>query len=113
MKFTKRNNKLSVSDIRELCASQSSVIRDEVHSHIAPDTDTLEFDLSATNFLDSGGLGLLISFHKHMAIKRGQCIIVDPSPIVLQVLELTRLHKVFEIQRSSGRHHANSSLPAN
>jgi anti-sigma B factor antagonist len=97
MKFEKSEKRIRFSDIPELSASRAGEIKAFVLEKLSPEISTAEFDLSRTDFLDSGGLGFLISIHKSMSSRRGRCVIMSPSPIVRQVLELTRLHKVFDI----------------
>jgi anti-sigma B factor antagonist len=48
-------------------------------------------------FLDSCGLGALISLHKTACTRNGAVRLLNPTPPVQQILELTRLHRVFEI----------------
>lgn len=93
----RENNDLCFSGISELSALKSGELKKSIQKEIGADDKKIVFDLSTTEFLDSGGLGLLISFHKSMSSKSGKCVILNPSPIVTQILELTRLHKVFEI----------------
>jgi len=47
--------------------------------------------------VDSSGLGALIALHKTMCARGGGIRILRPTPVVHQVMELTRLHRVFEI----------------
>jgi len=57
----------------------------------------IEIDLSQTMFLDSCGLGALISLHKTACTRSGAVRLLNTTPPVQQILELTRLHRVFEI----------------
>ena len=91
---------LVVSGIQELTAVNATEAktkikeaRNEVHTRI-------DVDLSSTSFIDSSGLGVLIGLHKAMVSKNGSIRIVNPTDSVQQVLELTRLHRVFEIVTS-------------
>ena len=58
-------------------------------------------DLSQTRFVDSSGLGMLIALHKTMVGRGGSVRILNPTPSVQQILELTRLHRVFEIVKTT------------
>jgi len=42
-------------------------------------------------------LGALIALHKSVAANKGMLRILQPTPTAQQILELTRLHRVFEI----------------
>lgn len=89
---------LRIQDMPELTAAQAGTLRDAVQKARTPDHQRLLVDLSQTTFIDSSGLGTLIALHKSMTSSGGQVIIYRPSPAVQQVLELTRLHRVFQIE---------------
>lgn len=88
---------LVVSGLAELAAANAPSFRDKVRSLIQPATRLLEIDLSQTGFLDSSGLGALISLHKTMRQQEGNLRLRAPTTPVRQILELTRLHRLFEI----------------
>ena len=75
-------------------------MRDNVRAALKPETTGLELDLSDAKFIDSSGLGALIALQKTMAMRHGVLRIVNPTSTVVQVLELTRLHRVLEIVRN-------------
>jgi anti-sigma B factor antagonist len=88
---------LIVSGLNELVANNAEQVRDDVRSALKNEHTTIEIDLSETGFMDSSGLGILISLHKTMCARNGQIKLVNPSPSTQQILELTRLHRLFEI----------------
>lgn len=88
---------MRVSDLRELNATNASAFRDEVRAALQPQHRYIDLDLSQTRFLDSSGLGALISVHKSLSSRAGQVRVVNPTSAVLQILELTRMHRIFEI----------------
>jgi anti-sigma B factor antagonist len=57
-------------------------------------------DLGNTLFLDSSGCGGLVSSLKTLLNNNGDIKIARPTPRVMEILQLTRLHKVFEIHDS-------------
>lgn len=81
----------------ELTASNALAFREATRAAVLPQHLHVEVDMSQTQFLDSSGLGALISIHKLMLTRRGTVRIVKPTPTVLQILELTRMHRIFEI----------------
>ena len=91
---------LTVSGLTELTASNAASVRDEARSRLEPGHTTLTVDLSEIEFLDSSGLGALISLHKTMCARSGHVCLLNPSDTAEQILELTRLHRLFEIVRS-------------
>ncbi|MEY9998161.1 anti-sigma B factor antagonist [Streptomyces sp. V4I8] len=48
-----------------------------------------ELDLAQLSFMDSTGLALLLTHHRHAQAAGGSLRIVHPSPAVTRVLELT------------------------
>lgn len=53
--------------------------------------------LGNVRFIDSSGLGALLSGNKHIAAKSGKLALVNIQKQVLAMFELTRLNRVFEI----------------
>jgi len=86
-----------ISGIKELGASNANAFRDQARASFAEGQKTIEIDLSQTMFLDSCGLGALISLHKLACTRNGQIRLLNPTPPVQQILELTRMHRLFEI----------------
>ncbi len=56
----------------------------------------LIIDMEKVTFLDSSACASLISAFKNMQIKQGRLILIT-SPTVQSLIELTRLHTIFEI----------------
>ena len=88
---------MSVGGVKELSAANANAFRDQVRGSLADRLKNIEIDLSQTMFLDSCGLGALISLHKTACTRSGAVRLLNPTPPVQQILELTRLHRVFEI----------------
>lgn len=97
MKVEANGETLKVSGIKELGAANSQVFRDEVRSAFSEPQKNIQIDLSETNFVDSCGLGALISLHKTTCNRNGTVRLMNPTPPVQQILELTRMHRIFEI----------------
>lgn len=53
--------------------------------------------LEQVRFIDSSGLGALLSGYKNAAVKSGKLAIANMQQQVLSMFELTRLNRVFEI----------------
>lgn len=88
---------LRVTAPEELNASQAGPFRDQVRAVLRPEHTQIDLDFSQTSFVDSSGLGALIALHKTICHRQGRVRVLAPSPKVLQILELTRLHRVLEI----------------
>ena len=57
----------------------------------------LVFDLNDVEFVDSSGLSVLVSALKAVDPLGGQVVLLRPSAGVRSLIELTRLHQIFEI----------------
>ena len=89
---------LRLSDIGDLDAEAADAMRTEVRANLV-NLRAIEIDLSRTEFLDSSGLGGLVSLQKLANSQNGgvPVRVINPTPAIQQLLELTRLHRLFEI----------------
>ncbi|MDX1952006.1 MAG: STAS domain-containing protein [Verrucomicrobiota bacterium] len=97
MKVQSQGETLSVTGVKELGAANSNNFRDMVKHAFGDGQRNIQIDLSQTTFVDSCGLGALISLHKATCGRNGTVRLVNPTPPVQQILELTRMHRIFEI----------------
>ena len=58
----------------------------------------VRLDLSGTNYLDSSGVGWLLTCHKRMRQAGGKLTLHAPHPMVSNVLKILKLERVFEIE---------------
>ena len=97
MKTRIEGETLCISELLELGAANSALFRDETRAALTDEQRNIEVDLSRTAFLDSCGLGALISLHKTACSRNGLVRLLNPTPPVQQLLDLTRMHRIFEI----------------
>jgi len=97
MKLETNGDTLRITDLPELGAANFNEVRDQARAALTTAHKNIEVDLSSTSFLDSCGLGALIALHKTACDRDGSVRLIDPLPAVQRVLELTRLHRVFQI----------------
>jgi anti-sigma B factor antagonist len=97
MKMQAQADTLTISDVAELGAADSNRFRDLVRASMRDELKNIEIDLSKTHFIDSCGLGALIALHKTACSRGGLLRLRNPLPAVQQILELTRMHRIFEI----------------
>jgi anti-sigma B factor antagonist len=97
MKLQIDGETLRISDIKELGAGNANAFRDRARAAMADGQRNIEIDLSQTALMDSCGLGALVALHKTTCNKKGALRLLNPTPSVQQILELTRLHRVFEV----------------
>ena len=56
------------------------------------------FDFSSCSFIDSTGLGAIVSIYKKCVEKNGSLKLKSLGPEVKKLFQLTRLDRVFEIE---------------
>ena len=71
-------------------------VRNRLNDMIKEGSGKLIIDLEKVTFIDSSACAVLISAFKNMQIKSGRLVLVT-SPVVQSLIELTRLHTIFEI----------------
>lgn len=59
-------------------------------------------DLAAVHFIDSSGLGALLSGYKNANLRQARFVLTGLQARVRSMFELTRLHRVFEIAEHVG-----------
>lgn len=69
----------------------------EVAEVLKPEGAKVIFDFQELTFIDSSGLGAMVSLLKQIAPKNGNILLANLRPEVLALFELTRLTKVFDI----------------
>lgn len=74
--------------------------RRQVEAHWEPGIEAVAVEFSSVEFIDSSGVGALVSVHKRIAGKGGALRILNPNPAVTSVIELLRLHRVFVLEAS-------------
>ena len=99
MKITHHNT--DVVDIveleGELVMASGPELRKQLQAIINAGSGNLILQLEKVSFVDSRGLSVFVSALKHAREKQGQVVLVALMPEVRSLLELTRLHKVFDI----------------
>ncbi len=63
----------------------------------SPDVKLIVVDLSAVDFIDSSGLGLLVALLKWEAARGGDVRLAGLRPAVRMIFDITRTYKVFSI----------------
>ncbi len=71
----------------------------EMQSHWRPDVKRLTIDMGSVEFLDSSGIGALLSTYKRLAEGGTASVrLLHVKPAVQSVFELMRMHRIFDIQ---------------
>lgn len=80
-----------------LDAHNSGELKDRFLRFLEEGERRLVVDLSEVSFIDSSGLGALLSGYKNATQRGGTLILAGPQPRVRAMFELTRLNRVFDI----------------
>jgi anti-sigma B factor antagonist len=84
------NDKIYVSD--------ASLLRDDLLEIIEQGVVELRMDLSGLTYIDSSGLGTLVTINKRTKEKHGRLVLTGAQGLPLELIKRTRLDKVFNIE---------------
>lgn len=98
-----KTNDVIVLLIKEerLDAHNSGDLKHEMQRLFEEGNKRLVIDLKDVRFIDSSGLGALVSGFKNATTCQGDLRLSSLQPQVKSMFELTRLHRVFEIFTST------------
>jgi anti-sigma B factor antagonist len=74
--------------------------KDKIDQIVADGKNKLVMDFQEVNYLNSMGLGVVAATLKKVKKNKGDLKLINLSPAVQELFELTRLTKVFEIFKS-------------
>jgi anti-sigma B factor antagonist len=99
---TEPNGKVMVVAVREerLDAHNSDELKVEMIRLFESGTKDLLVDLKEVRFIDSSGLGVLVSGFKNASTHQGSIKLSCLQTQVKSMFELTRLHRVFDIYQT-------------
>jgi anti-sigma B factor antagonist len=86
-------------DSTRIDASFAVQFKNQMLDIIHSGKNTIILDLSEVDFIDSSGLGALVSSRKTLG-SNGDIILCDVSERVLNIFKVTRMNKVFKIFES-------------
>lgn len=82
---------------KDFIVDEVAVLRTQVIKLIEEGQRDIIFDFGNCNFIDSTGLGALVSIYKKCAEKGGSVKLKALKPEVEKLFKLTRLDRVFEV----------------
>jgi anti-anti-sigma factor len=80
-------------------------------NQLKPHHARVQIDMTNTRRLDSSGIAALISLHESLRKRDGMVRLVNPTPPVMQLLELTRMHRLFQIGDAPAEPTADAQRP--
>jgi len=98
----RRHRGWSVVDITgDLDMATAPALRQLVVQLLATGARLIAIDLTAADFVDSTGLGLLVAALKRVRTHDGELVVICPEPRLRRIFELTDLVTVFGLRDSA------------
>ena len=94
MMMESQGSVLRVAGLAELNAKNCIALRDRVRDALSDHHREVVLDLDGLGVIDSCVLGAFIGIHKIVTGRSGSLRLVNPSPSVMQIIELTRMHRI-------------------
>ena len=95
---TRENGKVVIFDLKgDLDAKTASAVKEKINEKLNEKKSLILINLSEVPYMDSAGLGVLVSGLKNTNKFSGDLKLWGLQEKVKNVFELTRLNKVFEI----------------
>ena len=70
--------------------------------------NVLVIDMSAVDFMDSSGLGLIMGRYTAMQAIGGELCVLDPSPATEKIMSLAGMERIITVRRSISTPHGSS-----
>ena len=80
-----------------LDAQVSGIVKERVHQLLDEGATSLVLDLGGVDFLDSSGLGVLVSSLRKVKEKKGEIKLAGLRPEVRSIFDITRVTRLFSI----------------
>ncbi len=83
--------------IKNIDATVSTFFKSKVYDLIEEENKYIIFNFNEIDFIDSSGLGALVSILKTLSLKRGLMAICEVKTPILNLFKITRMDQVFNI----------------
>jgi anti-sigma B factor antagonist len=77
--------------------STGSALKDQVKKLFEKEKTTIHLNLGDVEFINSSGLGALVSIMKETRLRKGRLTLSNPAAYVREIFEITQLSHIFEI----------------
>jgi len=77
--------------------SSGNRLKEEIKNRVAAGKITIHLNLRDIEFVNSSGLGALVSVMKEIRIQRGRLTLSDLADYVQEIFDITQLSHIFEI----------------
>lgn len=98
-----KNNKLILRLSGDLIGEENgAAILEVVTNHIQQKIQVCVIDISNLRYINSSGIGILITILTKFRNKGGEVYLMKPSETVQKLLVITKLNAIFQIVQSEG-----------
>jgi len=100
MNLIVKDDSIKVEGLTRISAENYREVIDSVRARLPPKAKLIEVQLANVSFIDSQGLSALIALKKTIGANGGRIVLVEPTRVVEQILEITQLNRIFEIKKA-------------
>lgn len=83
--------------VGRLDLASGSALKDEIKKHLDKNITSVHLNLAQVEFINSSGLGSLVSIMKEIRLMKGRFTLSDLASYVREIFEITQLSHIFEI----------------
>jgi len=91
-------NHATVSLNDKVYVMDASLLRDDLLETIDQGATDLRIDLSGLTYIDSSGLGTLVTINKRIKEKNGRLVLAGAQGLPLDLIKRIRLDKIFTVE---------------
>lgn len=91
-------NHAAVSLAGKIYAHDAGIIRDQLLEAMEKGVKEITINLAGLDYIDSSGLGVLVTVHKRTLEMNGRLILTGVQGMAAEILKRTRLDKVLHIE---------------
>ena len=77
--------------------ASGATMKQEIKKLFEQDTTSIHLNLSKVDFINSSGLGALVSVMKEIRLQKGRLTLSDLASYVQEIFDITQLSHIFEI----------------
>jgi len=91
-------SELNITIPENFAVEEAAELRERLYQYLSKGETHFMLNFSNCTFIDSTGLGVLVSIYKKCMELNGSCKLCSVNGQVMRVFKLTRLDKVFDIK---------------
>ncbi len=95
---TENSSIIIVVQVDSIDATNAAKFKEEVAAFELAGCTKVVLDVQMVKFIDSTGIGALLSLQKRLPEAAGRLSLRHPQPPVLQVIKLLRLDRIFQFE---------------